>query len=264
MQDLNILYLQSDLFWEEPEKNRTHFEEMIGTPEKNIDLMVLPETFTTGFPVDPAPFAESVQGETMAWMQQLASRTQAVVTGSFLMKNNSGYSNSLIWMRPDGTFHRYDKRHVFSMGGEHERIIPGTQQLLVQLNGWKIRPMICYDLRFPVWCKNRYENGTFEYDLALFVANWPAVRTHPWDVLLTARAIENQAYVLGVNRIGKDGPGNLYNGHSRLIDPKGQIISEAPENRQAMMQVTLSAKTLQKFRNKFNVGRDWDRFEVIP
>ncbi len=264
MQDLKILYLQADLAWENPVKNRSRFDEMIGTPDEPLDLIVLPETFTTGFPVDPAPFAETSGGETMTWMQRLAARTGAVVTGSYLMKSDAGFSNSLIWMRPDGTFARYDKRHVFSMGGEHEHIQPGKRQLMVWLNGWKIRPMICYDLRFPVWCKNRFENGTFEYDFALFVANWPAVRAYPWNMLLTARAIENQAYVLGVNRIGRDGPGNLYKGHSRLIDPKGQVVSEAPENRQAVMRATLSAKTLYQFRNKFNVGRDWDRFEIKP
>ncbi len=195
-------------------------------------------------------------------MHRMATQTGAVVAGSLLLKEGTAYFNAFIWMRPDGTFERYDKRHVFSMGGEHKRIKAGEQQLLVTLKGWKIRPMVCYDLRFPVWSKNRYENGTFEYDLAIYVANWPAVRAYPWNMLLIARAIENQAFVLGVNRVGTDGLGNTYSGHSGLIDAKGRVLSEAPENKEGVMRVSLSAKELQQLRNKFNVGMDWDRFEI--
>ncbi len=262
MRNLEILYIQSDLVWENPEQNRHNFEKIILAQGQDCDLIVLPETFTTGFPVDPAPFAEITAGESLQWMQRLAAQTGAVITGSLLLKEENNYSNSLIWMRPDGTFERYDKRHVFSMGGEHKHIKAGEHQLVVTLKGWKIKPMVCYDLRFPVWCKNRYENGAFEYDLAIFVANWPAVRAFPWDALLVARAIENQAYVLGVNRVGLDGQGNNYNGHSKIIDAKGAVVSEAPENKEASMRVSLSGKQLQEFRNKFNVGRDWDRFEI--
>ncbi len=262
MQNLEILYLQSNLVWENPVQNRINFEKKILAQGQCCDLIILPETFTTGFPVDPAPFAETTDGESLQWMQRLAAETGAVITGSLLLKEENNYFNSLIWMRPDGTFERYDKRHVFSMGGEHKHIKAGEQQLVVTLKGWKIRPLVCYDLRFPVWCKNRFENGAFEYDLAIFVANWPAVRAYPWDALLVARAIENQAYVLGVNRVGLDGQGNNYNGHSKLIDAKGKVVSEAPENSEAAMRVTLSGTQLREFRNKFNVGRDWDRFEI--
>ncbi len=262
MQNLEILYVQSNLVWENPEQNRHNFEKKILAQGQGCDLIVLPETFTTGFPVDPAPFAETTSGESLQWIRRLTAQTGAVITGSLLLKEENNYSNSLIWMRPDGTFERYDKRHVFSMGGEHKHIKAGEHQLIVKLKEWKIRPMVCYDLRFPVWSKNRYKNGTFEYDLAIFVANWPAVRAFPWDALLTARAIENQAYVLGVNRVGLDGQGNNYNGHSKLIDAKGKVVSEAPENSEAAMRVTLSGRQLQEFRNKFNVGRDWDRFEI--
>ena len=262
MKELEILYIQSDLAWENPAQNRKNFEKKIQAQGQGCDIIVLPETFTTGFPVDPAPFAETTDGESIAWMRQMAAQTGAVVTGSLLLNDNNSYTNALIWMRPDGTFERYDKRHVFSMGGEHKHIKAGNSQLVVELKGWKIRPMVCYDLRFPVWSKNRYENGSFEYDLAIYVANWPAVRTYPWDALLVARAIENQACVLGVNRVGTDGQGNIYSGHSKLIDAKGTVISEAPEDKESAMRVTLSGKQLQQFRNKFNVGCDWDRFEI--
>lgn len=262
MKDLQVLYLQSDLAWENPAQNRKNFEKKILSQVQGCDLVVLPETFTTGFPVDPVPFAETPDGESLQWMRGMAAQTGAVITGSFLLKEITTYFNTLIWMRPDGTFERYDKRHVFSMGGEHERIKAGEHQLVVEIEDWKIRPMVCYDLRFPVWSKNRYENGTFEYDLAIYVANWPAVRAYPWKMLLIARAIENQAFVLGVNRVGTDGLGNAYSGYSGLIDAKGRVLSEAPENKEAAMRVSLSAKELQQFRNKFNVGMDWDGFEI--
>ncbi len=265
MENLEVVYIQADLVWENPAKNRERFEELILSHQKRADLIVLPETFTTGFPIDPVPFAEAETGETLQWMKRMAAQTGAVITGSFLMKTAGSHTNTLVWMQPDGTFEKYNKRHVFSMGGEHERIKPGEKQLIVELKGWKIRPMICYDLRFPVWCKNRYADGVFEYDLALFVANWPAVRAYPWDNLLTARAIENQAYVLGVNRVGEDGLGNHYSGHSKALDAKGNVLSEAPENIEAMMHITLSGNDLTAFREKFNVGRDWDRFNIeIP
>jgi len=262
MEDLQLLYIQSNLVWENPEKNRAHFGEIILREAPGCDLVVLPETFTTGFPVNPVTFAETTYGDSMQWMQKMATETGAVVTGSLLLKEGNLYTNSLIWMCPDGRFERYDKRHVFSMGGEHEKISPGNKQLLVDLNGWKIKPMVCYDLRFPVWSKNHYHKGNFEYDLSVYVANWPAARAYPWNNLLVARAIENQSYVLGVNRIGKDGPGNEYAGHSKLVDAKGQIVSEAPQGKESAIKSTLSWDALHQFRKKFDVGRDWDTFDL--
>jgi predicted amidohydrolase len=263
MQDLKVLYLQSDLVWENPVLNREHFSRKIHQAFENHHLIVLPETFTTGFPVDPAPFAETEKGETVAWMRALAKDTNAVITGSFLLKEKNSFYNSLIWMKPDGTFDRYDKRHVFSMGGEDKKITKGDKQLITELNGWRIRPMICYDLRFPVWSKNRLdENGNFEYDLAVYVANWPSQRSYPWEMLLIARAIENQAYVLGVNRIGYDGPGNYYSGNSALVDPKGNIVSRAEPGKETAGSVIISKKELTNFRAKFNVGNDWDDFLI--
>ena len=264
MQDLKILYLQSDLIWENPELNREKFSQRINRYFDGHHLIVLPETFTTGFPVDPAPFAETEEGETVKWMQQLSKQTGAVITGSFLLKDGHHYYNSLIWMRPDGSYGRYNKRHVFSMGGEDKKITKGTKQLIVELNGWRIRPLICYDLRFPVWCKNRLDSkGDFEYDLSIFVANWPSQRSYPWEMLLIARAIENQAYVLGVNRVGYDGPGNFYSGNSAMINPKGNVISKAEAGKEVAESITISMKELNRFRAKFNVGNDWDDFTIL-
>ncbi|MCF6171906.1 MAG: amidohydrolase [Bacteroidales bacterium] len=261
--DVKIAWLQADLAWENPKANRKYFEAQIQSLDKDCDLIVLPETFTTGFPVDPKQFAEPENGESMDWMRQMAEQTGAVVCGSLLIETNGFFSNTLIWMRPDGSFERYDKRHVFSMGGENESIKAGTKQLTAELKGWKIRPMVCYDLRFPVWSKNRLlENGDFEYDLAIYIANWPAVRSYPWKQLLIARAIENLAYVLGVNRVGTDGPGNVYSGDSMLVDFKGGILAMAKEGEEQTFIESISMRQLQAFRQKFNAGLDWDRFKL--
>lgn len=262
MQDLKILGLQSDLVWENPEANRLAFMKKIKANFHGHDLIILPETFTTGFPVDPTLHSEEITGPTISWLAEIALSLKTTITASFLLNTNGSYSNSLIWMRPDGSYERYDKRHVFSMGGENERIKAGEKQLFVELNGWKIKPMICYDLRFPVWSKNKYDGKVFEYDLAIYVANWPAVRSYPWRQLLIARAIENMACVVGVNRVGSDGPGNTYSGDSMFIDAKGKIIEEASDGLEKAMSVSFYAKEIIGFRKKFNVGLDWDGFEL--
>lgn len=262
MQDLKIAYVQSDLFWEDAAANRKHFETVLSELKTQPDLIVLPETFTTGFPVDPNHFAETITGETIDWIKLQATKHQAVVTGSFLLKLEDYYQNTLIWMRPDGSFETYAKRHVFRLGGEHERITPGDKQLFVELKGWKIKPLICYDLRFPVWSKNNYSDGQFEYDFMFYVANWPAVRAEPWKQLLIARSIENLAYVLGVNRVGSDPQGVAYQGDSMLLDYKGQVVSQAVAKKEILVESTLSAEQLERFREKFNVGLDWDSFKI--
>ena len=209
MQDLKILVIQSNLYWEDPEKNRNAFEKIIEAKFDSHHLIVLPETFTTGFPVDPHLFSEKTDGPTIGWMKHISIKYNTVITGTILLQTNDHYANTLIWMCPDGNYSYYEKRHVFSMGGEHEKITPGKEKLVIELMGWKIRPMICYDLRFPVWSKNTYDsNNGFEYDIAIYVANWPEVRNYPWKTLLLARAIENQSFIIGANRVGKDGLDN--------------------------------------------------------
>lgn len=262
MQDLKIAYVQSDLFWENPVANRKHFESVLNGLKTQADLIVLPETFTTGFPVNPNHFAETLSGETILWMKAQAKKHQAVISGSILLQLDGFYQNTLIWMRPDGSFETYAKRHVFRLGGEHERITPGDKPLFVELKGWKIKPLICYDLRFPVWSKNTFADGKFEYDFMFYVANWPAVRAEPWKQLLIARSIENLAYVLGVNRVGSDPQGVVYQGDSMLLDFKGQLVSQAVAKKEMLIESTLSAEQLERFREKFNVGLDWDSFII--
>lgn len=262
MQDLNIAFIQTSLFWADPAANRLQFDQWIDSIRTQPDLIVLPETFNTGFPADPVMYAESVDGESLQWLRQKAAASGAVICASLLLRSEGNHYNSLIWMKPDGTFSRYNKRHVFRMGGEHEIITPGTEIITETLKGWKIRPMICYDLRFPVWCRNQYSNGDHAYDLLIFVANWPKVRSYPWKQLLIARAIENQAYVLGVNRVGKDDTGNEYSGDSCLIDPKGMIISAAGEGEKVCVESVASYDELIDFRTRFNVGLDWDSYHL--
>lgn len=262
MQDLKILGLQSSLEWENPEENRRVFEEKIRANFDGHDLIILPETFTTGFPVDPVFHSEEIDGLTIEWLKNLASSLSTTITGSFLLNSNGSYSNSLIWMRNDGTFERYDKRHTFSMGGENERINAGNDHLIVELKGWKIKPMICYDLRFPVWSKNKFDCKSYDYDLAIYVANWPEVRSYPWRQLLIARAIENMACVIGINRVGTDGFGNKYSGDSLFIDAKGKILADASNGIDTAISSTFSYEEINNFRQKFNVGLDWDEFDI--
>ncbi len=263
MKSLNLLLIQENLVWENPVANRARFTNIIEKENKNADIIVLPETFTTGFPVDPSPYAETMDGETILWMKKTAHKTGAVITGSMLMKKDGNYYNTLVWMTPEGEMKSYDKRHVFTMGGEHEKIKPGNKKLTVEIKGWKIRPLICYDLRFPVWCKNSYNQEVFEYDVLLFTANWPSVRAYPWNNLLVARAIENQSYVIGVNRVGKDGLGNKYSGDTQVVDAKGNVITRAETDKSVVIKSSISMDELVRFREKFDVGRDWDKFKFL-
>ncbi len=263
MQDLKVLCLQSDIVWDDPVKNRELFQIKILNYVDNHDLIILPETFVTAFPDFPVFSSESLDGKTVKWMAQMAKKTNAVITGSLLINNNGKHFNTLVWMPPDGNYLTYNKRHVFSMAGENEVISNGSEKLIVELKGWKIKPMICYDLRFPVWTKNKVvEDNRYEYDLAFFIANWPAVRSYPWTQLLIARAIENLSYVIGVNRIGYDKTGKLYSGNSMIIDPKGKILAEADEGKERALTEVLSYAELNDFREKFNVGMDWDAFTI--
>jgi predicted amidohydrolase len=263
MQDLKISFIQADLAWEDPVANREKFGRYISALKSNPHLIVLPETFTTGFPVDPRKLAEQPDGETVQWMKQQAASTGAVICGSILLNMNEHFHNSLLWVTPDGSYSVYNKRHVFRMGGEHKLIRPGTELLDVSLHGWNIRPLVCYDLRFPVWSRNKATDGQFDYDLLIYIANWPEARAFPWKQLLIARAIENQAYVLGVNRVGTDGPGNSYSGDSVLLDPKGNVVASAEASAEAIVETRADHAELLNFREKFNVSLDWDMFNMV-
>ena len=218
--------------------------------------------FNTGFTMAATKNAEPMNGKTMDWISKMARVNHCVICGSLIIEEEKKYYNRLIWMRPDGRYDYYDKRHLFRMGDEHNHFSSGTKKLIVDLNGWKISPLICYDLRFPVWSKNTYTDGRYEYDLLIFVANWPAVRIAAWASLIKGRAIENLAYAAGVNRTGTDGRGYEYSGGSMVAAPWGEVIAGAESSKEQILHITLDPSALQEIRDKIGVGKGWDEFEI--
>lgn len=261
--DLKIALVQADLRWENVDENLEHLEELL--LKASADLIVLPEMFSTGFTMNPSKCAEEMDGKTFKWLRQIAGKKNAVVTGSVSVRESGKYFNRLFWMKPDGSFSRYDKRHLFRMGKEQDHYESGKSLLTEILNGWKIRPFICYDLRFPVWSRNQWNDDATvaDYDVLLYVANWPEKRKNHWRQLLIARAIENQAFCIGVNRVGVDGNGIPYSGNTMIIDPSGAILAEADKPVESVLEFTLSSKSLFELRKKFPVGLDADTFKII-
>jgi omega-amidase len=255
---LHLTLLQTSLHWENPTANRAMLEEKIFALPEKTDLIVLPEMFTTGFSMNAKALAEPMNLTTFRWFKQMAAQTDAVVTGSYIVQEQGRFYNRLIWMEPDGSFDVYDKRHLFRMAGEEQTYAGGTKRLVKAWRGWNICPLICYDLRFPVWSRN----AGLEYDLLLYVANWPAPRSVAWNALLQARAIENLAYVAGVNRVGEDGNGHAYAGDSSLIDPKGEVLFRQNQT-ETVFQTTLSLDELRGYRERFPANRDADDFRII-
>ena len=262
MKNLNLAYIQADLKWEDKAANLEHFGQLLGQVRPDTDLILMPETFTTAFPVDPKQFAEKEDGPTMQWLKNQAQTKNAVIATTFPLDIEGHYYNSLVWMRPDGSYEKYFKRHTFTMGGEDKLVERGEKQMIVELNGWRIRPMVCYDIRCPVWARNRYTDGQYEYDLAFYLANFPDSRMVVWNTLLVARAIENQAYWIGVNRVGEDANGLHYSGESQVINARGEVISKAEPYQEAVLHCTLDYEKLERFRQKFPLGPDWDRFII--
>ena len=262
---LRTTLIQSDLYWQDIGANLAMFEEKIWKIEDETDLIILPEMFNTGFSMSASELAEPENFTTFRWMKQMAKQTNAAVIGSYIIKESSNYYNRLYFVEPDGSYGSYDKRHLFRMGKEHLTYAPGKKRMIRNFRGWKIMPQICYDLRFPVWNRNRYDLTTseFEYDLLIFVANWPAPRIAVWDSLLKARALENQCFSIGVNRTGSDGEGIDYNGNSIVYNYKGQPMYKTT-NQPFMQTVELDLTELQSFRNKFPVYLDWDKYEIDP
>jgi len=257
VEDLTVTVLQQALVWQDAVANRKAFGEAILALQEPGDLVVLPEMFTAGFSMDSEKVAEEAEGPTLSWMREMAAVSGAVVVGSYGVRARQGVVNRLVWMRPDGSFEFYDKRHLFRMAGEHERYEAGETRLVVELKGWRCCPLICYDLRFPVWCRNRDD-----YDLLLFVANWPAVRAFPWRTLLLARAMENISCVVGVNRVGLDGNGYAYSGDSIILDAQGRALVE-PLDKEGAFTAVLSAGELRRFREKFPANLDADDFSLL-
>lgn len=259
---LNIALAQADLVWKDKKSNFLKFEKWMENVNEPLDLVVLPEMFATGFVTEPQEIAEKMDGETVTWMKTQAVKGKFALMGSFVVEENGRYFNRLIWVNRQGEVSYYDKRHLFTFGGEHKKFTAGNQPLVIDLNGWKIKPLVCYDLRFPVWAKNTYQEGLYEYDILIYIANWPSVRAHAFRQLLIARAIENQAYVIGVNRVGVDGKGLYYQGNSTLIDFNGNHITELTPDEELFEVVHLSYDNLQKARENFPVGADWDIFKI--
>jgi predicted amidohydrolase len=238
------------------------FNKKISDIKEAFDLIVLPEMFNTAFSMNAAVCAENTDGFTTEWLKEKAKEKNCAVCGSILTRENNQYFNRLIWMMPDGKYSYYDKKHLFRFAGEHEVFSQGKGKITTKLKDWNFRPLVCYDLRFPIWCRNAYNNGEFDYDVLIFVANWPEKRREAWMSLLVARAIENQSYVIGVNRIGSDGKGNSHAGDSMIIDPKGKVIMQIPSQKEATEIVTLSHSEQQSYREHFRVALDWDRFVI--
>ena len=259
MNNLHVTYIQSNLLWQNKQANLEHFSQLLQKVPSETDLVLLPETFNTAFPVDPKAFAETTDGPSMMWMKQKAQELNAVLCGTMLLNVDGHYHNSLVWMRPDGSYELYHKRHTFAIGGEKEPVERGVEPLIVELKGWHIKPMICYDIRFPVWSRNHYKDRRFDYDMGIYLANFPAPRINVWNTLLQARAIENQAYFIGVNRVGDDPEGVHYSGHSQVLDAKGALVSKADPDQETVISCVLDYDKLQNFREKFPVGKDWDR-----
>jgi omega-amidase len=256
---LKITLVQTELEWENAPANLKRFNKILqGIGKNKTDIILLPEMFTTGFTMNAKQLAERMDGESVQWMRELAAKKNAVVCGSLVIEDKKKFYNRLVWMRPDGTYEYYDKRHLFRMANEHLTYSSGKKKLIVEWKGWKICPLVCYDLRFPVWSRN-----TGDYDLLLYVANWPERRRYAWSQLLIARAIENQCFVAGLNRVGVDGKNISYTGDSVVLDPFGEKSSRIKPAKVQVETVKLDPKVLLNARKNFPVMMDKDRFRIL-
>lgn len=254
---LSTALIQADLAWENPEENRKILSRHCRDIAPETDLIILPEMFSTGFSMAPEKFAEPNLGDSFKWMREMAKGKDSAITGSIMTEDNGDYFNRLYFVWPDGDYKIYDKKHLFTFAGEHHHYSPGHKRLTVDYKGWKICPMVCYDLRFPVWLRN-----TDDYELLIVVANWPAKRSPAWDTLLKARAIENMAYVAGVNRVGTDGNDIEYNGHSAVYNMLGEQISKNEKPAGSVENIELRKEALDKARKDFSFLNDRDDFEI--
>ena len=270
MSSLRFTLLQTQLHWENKKANLSMFEDKIKGLQESTHVIVLPEMFSTGFSMKPELLAEKMDGETLGWMKKMAREKRCIITGSLIVEEEGHYYNRLIWMQPDGKYGHYDKRHLFAYAEEDDHYSPGTKRLIASVNGWKINLQICYDLRFPVWSRQtspererERERGEreAEFDVLVYVANWPEKRSIAWKTLLRARAIENQCYVIGVNRVGKDGNGFDHSGDSMVIDPLGEVMYHKNDE-EDIFTVTLEKLHLQQVRERFPFLRDADDFII--
>lgn len=260
MSSLTITVVQTNLYWEDKKANLEMLEEKIYSIKEKTEVVVLPEMFTTGFSMKPELLAETMEGATIQWMKKIAAQKKIILTGSVIIEDQGNYYNRLIWMLPNGQVGYYDKRHLFAFGDEDKHYTAGAKRLIASVKGWKINLLICYDLRFPVWA--RQTPGEAEYDLLIYVANWPEKRVHAWKTLLQARAIENQCYVVGVNRVGKDAKDIVYSGESLVADPMGEVLY-TKKDAEDIFTITLEQSHLQAVREKLPFLKDADNFQII-
>lgn len=255
---LHFCLFQSDIRWKAVKENLRHYSECLDKLHTKPDVLIFPEMFNTGFAVDTIQLAETIDGESVSFLRHCAEKYDTAVIASLVLKEKDNYFNSLLWVMPDGQIFRYDKRHLFRMASEEHLFTPGQERLLVEYKGWKFLPLICYDLRFPIWSRNARKNNDFLYDCLIYIANWPSSRMQVFKTLLSARAIENQSYAIGVNRVGEDGNGFSYSGNSQIVNPFGVVIQEAA-SQEEIISYTLNKEDLDKYRNDFPVSLDWDR-----
>ncbi len=257
MQDsLKVSWIQAPLVWENADGNRSFFENEISLIE--TDVVLLPEMFTTGFSMNPSALAETMDGETIQWMRRLAAQQNCAIAGSVIIREDEQYFNRLVWMNPDGAYWTYDKRHLFSYAGEEKVYTAGNERVVWNFKGWRILPQVCFDLRFPVWARNQND-----YDLAFYVANWPSKRSFPWKQLLVARAIENQAFVIGVNRVGDDGNGIAHSGDSLALNALGETLEASTPFQKSVDTVELRKEDLELVRNRFQFLQEQDDFKLL-
>jgi predicted amidohydrolase len=262
MAALTLSLIQTTLQWEDPAANRIAFEAKIAALSGKTQVVILPEMFATGFSMNAEALAENMDGETVTWMKEIAAKHKLILTGSLIIKDGNDYYNRLLWVLPNGQLGTYDKRHLFAYAGEDKHYTPGSKRFIASVNGWRINLQVCYDLRFPVWARQQYSEEGFEYDVLVYVANWPHRRATAWKALLQARAIENQCYVIGVNRVGEDGHGNYHSGDSTVVDPLGEVLY-AKGDEEDVFTITLDKAHLEAVREKLPFWKDADRFDLL-
>ncbi|MBL0146043.1 MAG: amidohydrolase [Chitinophagaceae bacterium] len=262
MSTLAITTIQSNLVWENKEANLYDLEQKINNIADDTEVVILPEMFSTGFSMQPGLFAETMDGETVAWMKRVSTQNKIVLTGSIIIEEEGNYYNRLIWMLPNGQYGYYNKRHLFAFGKEDKFYTAGNKRLIAQVKGFKINLQVCYDLRFPVWARQQNKSSEVEYDVLIYVANWPEKRSHAWKTLLCARAIENQCYVIGVNRVGVDGNNIYHSGNSLVIDPLGQVLYHMADE-EDVNTITISKDYLNEVRGNFPFWKDRDEFRLV-
>ncbi len=261
MSVLSITIIQTDLVWENKAANLQRLQQKIADLEERTEIVVLPEMFSTGFTMHPELFADTMEGETLQWMKVQAATYKIILTGSLIIQEAGKYFNRLVWMLPNGQMGHYDKRHLFAYGEEDKHYTAGHKRLIASVKGWKINLQICYDLRFPVWSRQQPSTTEQEYDVLIYVANWPERRSHAWKTLLCARAIENQCFVVGVNRVGNDGKQVYHSGDSLVIDPLGQVLYHMPDE-EDVFTIALQKEDLEKARQQFPFWKDADAFTI--